>query len=1157
MYFLNFSINTFNIYKSEAFSIVSIMKTNRTLIAVIFILSSLLPDTGNGQDNSVLSSGQWYKLAISKSDIYKIDQDFLIGMGIDPSIDPRNIAIYGYGGGMLPQENDAERPVDLPENAIMVVGESDGSFDGDDYVLFFGQSPDKIEFTASGVDNYQKNLYSDLTYYFLTIKNQPGKRAIAIKNEGTSFPTISTYDDHFIFEEDSRNLIDTGREWYGQLFTRNENLFEIKFPITNIVNTSPLKITSAVMAASVDPTSFDLHLNGTSIGTQEVGVISGATYDIKGVDRTDIFNINTDDLDQLEQGINLTYTFNTPPTGPPVGFHNYVIIEAERKLEILENSIQFRSIKSLVNEFSTFEIRGADSETFVWDISDPQSILFQEFELVDNTLKFGTSTRVLREFMAVKEGDLEAPEFIQQIDNQNIKGITTPDGLIITHPDFLSEAIRIGSFRSSNDGLDVDIVTTDEIYNEFSSGRQDISAIRNFIKHLYEKGGKLKYVLLFGDASYDYKERTISDNTNYVPIYEARNSLHPIFSYSSDDYYGFMDDDEGFWEESEAGDHLLEIGIGRLPASSLKEATILVDKLIDYATNDASMGNWRNELYFVADDGDFNIHQRDADELARFVDDKFAAFNPNKIYLDAFPQKPTANGRQTATTVTQAINEAIDKGSLIFNFTGHGNDRLWCEEEILNQKNIRDLNNRNRLPLFVTATCEFGKYDNPNIVSGGELLLLNENGGAIGLLTTSRPVFSNTNFLLNKAFYNNVFKKDEDGQFPRLGDIIRKTKNESTRGPVNRNFALLGDPMMKLAYPTYDLEITELNGEDLTTEGDTIRALGLTQFKGRVIDLKGQHSSNFSGILSVKVFDTPGEFVTLGNESNPTTFSQRNSLIFRGDVTIENGFFDFEFVVPKNITYLFEEAKVSLYAQSDDMIDANGANINLKIGGSDQNAPTDNTGPDLELFLNNEDFQSGGRTSANPLLLAKIFDENGINISEAGVGQNISLVIDDESEISLNDFYSADLDSYQSGAIRFPLSDLEEGKHTLVLKLFDTYNNSTTKTIDFFVSGDAKSAISDVISYPNPIRERTTFVISHNRIGENLGVRVEIFSLNGDLTQILNAELFDNTGTINQLEWDRTNMNGARVRAGIYISKIILETEDGAGLAYHKLLVID
>ena len=1128
-----------------------------SLVTFLFGLNCMLALNGFGQENSVLSGGEWYQIAVEQTDVYKIDRSLLSDLGLDPSsIDPRNIAIYGYGGGMLPQENAEERTVDLPENAIMVVGEEDGQFNNDDYILFYGQSPDRLGYNSDGELTYEKNLYSDESYYFLTIKNQPGKRIASIINEGDGFPTINTFNDVFVYEEDLINLIEGGREWYGQVFTSNQNTFEITVPASGLVSSSEIKVTSNVMAQAFGSTSFDIQINGIQLGNQVLGSIPDAVYDIKGVDDKALFTTAVNSIGPTSTELTLAYRYNATASGVPKGFINYSIVETEKLLNTTTGTLQFRSITSLENSFSTYQIQGNANQTLIWDVTDPQNVQSQEFASNETTITFGSFSTTLKEFVIISGEDLESPIIVGNVPNQNIRGVSDVDGIIITHENFLSEANRLATFRSTHDRLDVQVVTTSQVYNEFSSGRQDISAIRDFIRHIFMKDSRLKYVLLFGDASYDYKERTIGQNTNYVPIYEARNSLHPIFSYSSDDYFGFMDEDEGFWEETEAGDHQLDIGIGRLPVKSPEEAETLVDKLIEYSTEASSIGNWRNEVYFIADDGDFNIHQRDADELARFVDGNFSAFNPNKIYLDAFPQTTTPNG-ETAEGVTKAINDAIEKGSLVFNFTGHGNENLWCEEGILDQNNIRQWSNRTKLPLFVTATCEFGKYDNPNITSGGELLLLSKIGGAIGVLTTSRPVFSNTNFALNRAFYNNVFKKGEDGQFPRLGDIIRSTKNESTRGPVNRNFALLGDPMLMLAYPTYQIEITDLNGRELSVEGDTISALGLTKFGGRIIDSKGDLSNDFNGILSIKVFDTPSEFITLGNESNPTTFSQRKSVIFRGDVSITGGLFEFEFVVPKNITYLFQEAKISLYGKSDNLTDANGANINLKIGGSNSDQLTDQTPPDIQLFLNDDTFQSGDKVGKSPLLVSKFFDENGINITDSGIGQNISLRIDDQEEINLNDFYSADLDSYQSGTLRYPLEDLEEGKHTAEIRVFDTFNNSATKSIDFLVTRNAKSTISNVTSYPNPVRDRTTFLISHNNLGENIEVSIEIYSLNGDLTQTIKTELFDNTGTIDQLEWDRTNMQGSRVNEGIYISKIILKTNDGAGSAHHKLIVID
>lgn len=1127
-----------------------------TIISLIIIQAIGLSNS-HGQ-NSVLLSDDWFKIAVTKPGIYRIDSDFLSNLDVNvSSLDPREIGIYGYGGGMLPQENDAPRPEDLPENAIFISGEEDGQFDDGDYILFYAQTPDLAGYDPEGVLRYAKNLYSDTTFYFIRIGNNPGKRLTAISNEGLDHPKITSFEDFMYHEEDRINLLSAGREWYGKAFTGISSSLEVEFKAEGIVPLSNIRLKSAVMAQSFGQASFNISINGAQIGNQVVTPIPEGTYDIKGSDQVNQFTIPASDISFPKSGLTVGYEYNRAASGTSVGYLNYILIEIQRELNLYNNQTRFRSVQSLMNEFTTYEIDATGDDIQVWDITDPQNVLNQEFDKNESgKVLFGASSRSLREFVILKGNNFPRPISIGKVNQQNLHGLRAPDGLIITHPRFLSEAQRLADFRSSNDNLTVEVVTVNEIYNEFSSGRQDISAIRDFVKFLFEKGGNLRYVLLFGDASFDYKKRTITDH-NFVPIYEARNSLHPIYSYSSDDYFAILGDDEGFWEESEAGDHLLDLGVGRLPVKTLEEARVSVDKLIEYATNESSYGSWRNELVFVADDGDFNIHQRDADELASFVDQQFPAYNPNKIYLDAFNQISTPNGRQTAVAATEALNNAVIQGSLMINFTGHGNENLWCEEEILNHSTITGWTNRNRMPLFITATCEFGRYDNPNVLSGGELLVLSEGGGAIALLTTSRPVFSNTNFLLNEAFYDNVFKKI-DQEFPRLGDIIKGTKNESLRGPVNRGFALLGDPMMKLAYPTYDISITELNGQPLNNQGDTIKAQMLTKFEGEIVDGSGILQPSFNGILSATVFDKPTEKITLGDESSPTIFEERNSVIFRGDVSITDGKFELDFVVPKNISYIIKEGKISLYAKSDGLIDANGANIEINIGGSSDDIIADDTPPDIEIYLNNDSFVSGDEIGPDPLLIANFFDNNGINISEAGIGQNISAILDDGDPINLNAFYRAELDNYQRGTVRYPLSELEEGLHTLSIKAFDTHNNLTERAIEFFVSYRAKNKISNLMNYPNPVSDRTTLSFTHQLIGENLKVVAQIFNLNGDLVRTIGADVFDSSGTVDIINWDRTNENGTRVNSGIYIYQIVVESIDGnKGMAYEKMIVID
>ncbi|MEQ9426575.1 MAG: type IX secretion system sortase PorU [Cyclobacteriaceae bacterium] len=1107
--------------------------------------------------NSVLAVDNWLKVGVTESGIYKLDRSFFQDAGLSVDVvDPRNIGVFGYGGGMLPQENATPRPVDLPENAIFFEGEDDGSFDNQDYLLFYAESPDRIGYRQSGKIEYQKNLYSDTAFYFIRIGSTPGKRLISIANEGLGHQPISTFNDLAYSEEDINNLIDTGREWYGQVFTSSSNTKNYQFDLEGVVPNSAIKVVSAVMAQSFGQTTFDVGLNGSPLGAQRIDPIPDALYDVKGVDQVDTFNIQASTLSGLNLGLNVEMKFNRSSTsGTSIGYQNHLILSTVRELKLYGNQTQFRSLQSISQDFSTYTISDAIGTVQVWDITDPQNALAQEFISDQNDVKFGSSSKELKEYVVFSDSEFDAPIFIKSVNNQNLHAISNVDGVIIAPSAFLEAANQLAQFREVNDHLKIAVVTTDQIYNEFSSGRQDITAIRDFIRHVYLKGPQLKYALLFGDGSFDYKGRTIID-TNFVPIYEARNSLHPIFSYSSDDYFGFMEAEEGEWVESTAGDHSLDIGIGRLPVKSRTEAFAIVEKLMNYATDESTLGSWRNEVVFVADDGDFNIHQRDADQLATFVDQNFSAYNPNKIYVDAFPQTQLPNGNQSATGVTTAIDQAISKGTFIVNFTGHGNENIWCEEEILSQENILNWTNKDRLPLFVTATCEFGRYDNPNLLSGGELLVLSENGGAIGLLTTSRPVFSNTNFLLNQAFYTSVFEKI-DGEFPRLGDVIRKTKNRSLRGPVNRGFALLGDPMMRLAYPQYGIEITELNNQPLK-EGDTIKALAVTKIKGQIINNAGEIQSDFQGRLSATIFDKPTEAITLGNESSPTIFEERKNIIFKGESTISAGNFEVSFVVPKNISYLIKEGKLSFYGRSDGLIDANGANINIKVGGSDPNAIIDSTPPEIELMLNDSRFQTGDKTGANPLVIANLFDDNGINISDVGIGQNISLRLDNENPVNLNSFYVADLDSYQSGSIRYPLNDISEGLHTITLTAFDTHNNPAEKTVEFFVSGDAKNRLTNVINYPNPLTDFTTFSFSHERLSETLDITIDIFNMRGELIRRLDTSVFDTSGTIDNINWDRSDENGNRVRNGLYVYRISMKATDGAvGSAHQKMILID
>ena len=1087
------------------------------------------------QTNSVLSSGDWYKLAVSNEGVYKIDYSFLQDIGIDPtSINPNHIKIYGNGGKMLPQANNAVRPIDLIENAIWVEGASDGSFDSGDYILFFGQSPDSVNYNAStGTFDYSTNIFEDKTYYFLTIGNSNGKRIGNISNQGLDFPVVNSYDYYDILQEEKTSVIISGREWYGDRFDAT-NTHTYSFDISEAKINGKLKLTSAVMAQSYAESSYDIFINDTQIGSQIISGVTTYQYGQKGLDAISVFDYNTPPNDI----INVKLRYNRNNSGKSVGYLNYLIIHAERNLVQQDQPIVFRSISSLNQPLSTFSISGTSSNSVVWDVSDPFQPLRQETSLSDGQLKFGAVTVILNEYVLFDKTLNNPPEFLEKINNQNIRNNSFADLLIISHPEFLGEAERLAAFRRSNDGYTVIVVTTEQVYNEFSGGSMDFTALRDFTKYIYDQQG-VKHLLLFGKGTYDYKD-VLNKQLNIVPTYQSRNSLHPLLTYSSDDYYGLMEDKDGHWEESIAGDETLDIGVGRLPVKTIEEATGVVDKLINYSSN-LSFGKWKNKIVFVADDGDYNIHQKQAHQLANFVDTAYTNFETQRLFLDNYKQESRPNG-EISPAAQNEINETVNSGALIVNYTGHGGEVGWTQEGVLDVFMIDNWNNKTKLPLFVTATCEFGRHDDPRRDSGGEKTILNNNGGAIAIVTTTRPVNSSTNFELNKAFYNVVFSKN-NGLYLPLGDIFKHTKNNSLSGSSNRNFSLLGDPSMRIAYPKYTLDIDKINGKEVSVVYDTLKALSLTRVEGHV-NSNGQIVSTFNGTAFITVYDKLSSKKTLGNENSPFTYTEWDNVLYKGQVSVSNGVFNSEFVIPKNIDYNTGEGRISLFAIDDsNKIDAHGADIKIPIGISG-NSVADTQPPSIQLFINDTTFSNGGITGENILLLAQLFDENGINTSSKHVTNNITASLDGTSSFLLNDYYVADLDTYKSGWVAFPINDLSPGEHFISFSASDTHNNVSEKTISFIVTNSGDFIIQELGNYPNPVNSHTNFFVTHNRSGDDLELGFKIMKVSGEVVASVSKQYLHCESTINIYEWRPNKINLSK---GIYIFSVKMRSlSDGA-----------
>lgn len=1110
------------------------MKIARKRYFLLFFVLALI-GTGTAiaplQAQSVLATGKWYKVAVEKNGVYKISYKTFKKMGFDLSkTDPRKIKIFGNEGGMLPQPNQTPRPEDLIENTIFVSGEADGKFNSDDYILFYGQGADKYFFKESkGIIAYEKNLYADKNYYFITVSETNGKRIATDTEIPGTLPTVSSFENFFYHELDEYTELKSGRDWFGERFDLTTEL-TLEASLTDVVPGSTLKFVSGVMAKAFSETSFTVALNDQSVLTQNIPSIPNDRYTIKGRTRNDTINVNAEAISAPGRSSQkIKYTYQKLPAGFSMGFLNFSLLQAQQKLAINDDQLIFRSTESLENPASQFELSGSEASVKVWDISNPYEPVSKPVSFASGKTSFKSVTSVLKEFVAFRS-DVPAPELIGKVNNQNLHGLTTPRLVIITFPAFKQEAERLAAYRNSKNITSV-VVTTEQIYHEFSSGRQDVTALRDFVKSLYDKSpATLKSVLLVGKASYDYKNRVV-DNLNFVPTYESRNSLHPVDTYSSDDYFGFLENNEGQWNEDPAINHSMDVSVGRIPVKSAAEMSDVVDKIIRYESAPELQGSWQKEIVFVADDGDGNLHQDDADQLAESINEDHSGFDVSKIYLDQFPQLSRPAGEVSPET-NEAILKSMNEGALVINYTGHGGARLLAQEKIFDDLMIEKLENE-RLPLMVTATCEFGKADDPTIISGAELCLLRKNGGAIGLVTTGRPVEAGTNFILNEAFYDAFFQQ-EDNKPLTLGEIFRRTKNNSLSGVSNRNFSLIGDPELQLALPFRNIVVNTIT----TSSGSpTLKSLSTVTVTGEVRDEDGVDES-FTGTLEAVLFDKEVSFQTLGDENAPYPYTQWYNRIFRGQASVENGIFEFSFVVPKNIAYQVAAGKLSLYARDSARdLSASGYSKSFDIGLSESTPEADNDPPFISLFVGDTTFIPGGITNPNTVLVARLSDEHGINISGYGIGNSLTAVLDGEAFI-LNDFYIADVDDYTRGTVTFPLENLSAGRHTLTLKAWDTYNNPAQATIEFLVTETENLVIESFGNYPNPFSTSTQLSFTHNRSGDDLEGTLVLYDITGHILHSAEFSIPSSSYQVDLLELTQGVNLPKNQSGGLYFARL-------------------
>lgn len=1144
------------------------------------------------KSNSVLSSGNWYKIAITETGIHKISRSFLNSIGVNSAnINPKKIKIYGNGGKMLPERNKDFRYDDLEETAIRVILAPDGSFD---YALFYGTGTTEwLKISGGKGLKYEaiKNLYSDTSFYFINVEDTDGKRIQSKASLSVSPNVITTSYDYYNYHEENKvNLPKSGRDFYGEYFDLN-SFYSFRWSDGGFITGDSIIASVSLAALYGDSSQFLVNGNGLNFFVTTNGIRSNTYSDLAAPAKKAVWSLNQNSS-ELAIGI-------TKVTPKSVGWLDKVTVNARRSLSFSNKQFSFRDSRITgPRKIWSYSIQSTAVTNFeLWNVTDPLNPYVQEYTTNGNGISFVDSLANLNEFCISPLNDFYTPQFVSKIANQNLHSIMQADYVIITHPLFLNEAGRLALLHQREEGLTYAIATTDQIYNEFGSGKPDISAIRDFIRMIYSRtistpGKELKYVLLMGDGSYNNKNRNLINNSNLIPTYQSLNSVSVISSITTDDFYGLMDPDEGYYAE---GVGTIDIGIGRFPCRTVNEVRSVVAKIENYYRTDPNFvanntnqqnryslsesthGDWRNWLLFLGDDEDAALHMTQSNSLSMLVKSIAPTYNSDKILLDAYQRFSTPGGYRYPDA-SEDFLKRIKRGAFIFNYTGHGGEVGLTAERMIDLDIINNLDNFNKLPLFITATCEFSRYDDPSRTSAGELCLINSKGGAISLFTTCRLAFAQTNLTLNIELLKSIFSYLPNGKRPCLGDIILQTKSSPQLGGQEfyyANFHLLGDPALTLAYPDQKVVTSHINNVALnTTSSDTLGSLSKITVNGFVADANGNKLTNFNGLVYPTVFDkeqtivcimnTLGSGYTLNNSDTatifPFEFPLQKNILYRGKSIVKNGDFTYTFIVPKDVSFSPGKGKISYYA-TNGIEDASGYYDQLVVGGtSTKNIILDTEGPQISLYLNNKGFINGGLSNEKPILFADLRDSSGINTLGSSIGHDMTVILDANSSkpIILNDFYEADLNSYQSGSVRYPYSEIAEGEHRLTFKAWDIQNNSSTANLDFVVASSSELALTHVLNYPNPFTTRTKFMFEHNQACNPLKVTVQIFTVSGKLVKTLQQDTDCSSGPNQGIEWDGRDDYGDKLARGVYIYKLtILDVENQKAEKIEKLVILN
>ncbi len=1072
--------------------------------------------------HSVLENGTWYKVALAEKGVYRLTVADLQAAGISVSgIDVSTVRLFGRENKSLPERCADPRPDDLTEMALAVSDiNGNGFFDGDDFVTFYA---------TGNVDcNQERNLYSDTTYCFLNFGSAEGKRMTVVdKTDVTDAQGIMTSFSDFVYhEKDLSNVIASGRCWYGESFTDSILL--------------PLSLEGLIAGEPVD---MQLNLMGRCSQAFSVEVIDGADTLFRNV----LISAHT----SLTYGSEVHKNKSFVPSSETVNlkikikdlaqanvFLDKVIVNYPRHLRYTGSQLDFSLPLGDTVQKMTAKIGNITEDMRVLDITSPLEPSVVVYAKDADEVFFCVESGQNR-FVAYESGNLKSVSSIRPVNNQNLHGTVYADMIIFTPAKYSSYAEDIADFHRVNDAMTVVVATVDEVYNEFAAGNADLTALRDFIRMVYKRSNEgLKYVLLFGKASYDVRN-ILGRGTDFVPTYETvENPCNEVSSYCSDDYFGMMDDDDG--PECMGK---LDIAIGRIPVKNETDAVVAVSKIKNYADITRNNGSWRARQLFVADVGD--TYHTNSEISSNLLENTTLDVEMQKTFFGTFPIVNVASGQRIPAATADLVSR-LEKGTLVMFYSGHGGVTGLSKRSVFTTSDISHMQNGVMQPFVYTATCEFSKFDDPELISAGEQMQLRDEGGAIAMLTTTRSTYATNTVRLSKSLAPLLGKHDSDGKPYRFGDLVRLAKtNQTNFSYVNRGFVLFGDPALRIALPCGKIVVEDMEARNSATviKGQEIEK------QCYVTDAGGNVDTLFNGIAEIRFFPGKTTLTTLADSQR--SYSFYNDIAYSGMATVTNGRFTMRFVIPNDVEYdKYTLPRVSFYAyDSIRGIDAAGAWHHFIVDES-QPAMVDNEGPEIEMFWNTADFSSGDTVLPNGNLYVKLSDESGIYHYDYLIGRDIVLttsLAQMENRVLNSDFQQY-IDDYQSGTVTIPIENLPCGKHTFTIKAWDLSDNSSTKTIEMCVIDNVLYKVSN---YPNPFSDKTNFVLSSS-LADEAKVLIEIYNTMGQKV----VELSSDASYGASIEWNGTNFAGAKLGAGVYPYRVTITDNDGQKRSVMQKLVI-